>query len=182
MADVGWQFPAILIAAMIISSLFTLQQQRRYAREVSRLAEASQGSEDALVTGRGRTFRGGAVVVLLVDVGTREIITARGMVGATVFARFKERPELLGPIDGAADRARTKQMAVAITQAIAQLPKRRRDDEAANQVRRSSGNADRPTFVPRTGTSARPVFVPRNGSTRRSAAADRPDLQPARAS
>lgn len=182
MADVGWQFPAILIAAMIISSLFTLQQQRRYAREVSTLAAASQGSEDALVTGRGRAFRGGAVVVLLVDVGTQEIITARGMTGATVFARFKDRPELLGTLDGAADRARTKQMAAAVTQAITQLPKRRRSGDPVNSGRGAVGTAARPRFVPREGTSARPTSVPRVGSTRRPAADDRPDLQPANAS
>ena len=41
MADIGWQFPAVLFLAMVVSGALTLLQQRQYSRELSRIAAAS---------------------------------------------------------------------------------------------------------------------------------------------
>lgn len=126
MTDIGWQFPALLFLAMVVSGLLTLLQQRQYSRELSRIAAASRGKDDVLLSGRGRSLLGGAVLILVVDRTTAQIVTARGMVGASVFARFKDLPDLLGPTATATERTRGKQVTAAATMALAQMPSPRR--------------------------------------------------------
>ncbi|WP_193104928.1 transcriptional regulator GutM [Brachybacterium sp. FME24] len=126
MLDIGWQFPALLFLAMVVSGLLTLLQQRQYSRELTRVAEASRGSDDVLLSGRGRSIRGGAVLILVVDRANGRITTARGMVGASVFARFRDLPALLGPTATVSERTRGKQLSAAVTMALAQMPTPRR--------------------------------------------------------
>ncbi|MGO1285411.1 MAG: transcriptional regulator GutM [Brachybacterium sp.] len=156
MADIGWQFPAVLFLAMVVSGALTLLQQRQYSRELSRIAAASDGKDDVLLSGRGRSFRGGALLILVVDRGTGQVITARGMVGASVFARFRDLPDLLGPTATAAERARGKQLTAAVTMALAQMPSPR--GPRASQPRPAGA-----AFSPRssaTASTARPARQP----------------------
>lgn len=155
MADIGWQFPALLFAAMVVSGALTLLQQRQYSRELSRIAAASHGKDDALLSGRGRSFRGGAVLILVVDRATGRITTARGMVGVSVFARFRDLPDLLGPTATAPDRARGKQLTAAVTMALAQMPAPRRS-RASRPRPRPAAAASRT----RSTTTARPARQP----------------------
>lgn len=126
MTDIGWQFPALLFVAMVVSGLLTLQQQRQYSRELAQIAAGSHGKDDVLLSGRGRSFRGGAVLVLVADRATGQITTARGMVGVSVFARFRELPTLHGPLETAIERAEGKQLRAALSMALAQMPSPRR--------------------------------------------------------
>lgn len=146
MADIGWQFPALLFLAMVVSGLLTLLQQRQYSRELTRIAGAPHGADDALLSGRGRSFRGGALLILVMDRATGQITTARGMIGVSVFARFRDLPELLGPSATAPERAKGKQLTAAVTMALAQIPAPRRE--------RSSRPTTRFTAE---GATARPV-------------------------
>ena len=156
MTDIGWQFPALLFLAMVISGLLTLLQQRQYSRELSRIAAASQGKDDVLLSGRGRSLRGGALLILVVDRASGEIVTARGMVGASVFARFRDLPDLLGPTATATERTRGKQLTAAASMALAQMPSPR---GPRAHLPRPAGAA----FVPRssaTASAARPARQP----------------------
>lgn len=142
MEGIGWQFPAILIGAMLLSALMTMLQVRRYNAELQAALKASQGPGDVLVSGRCRSFRGGSVVVLLIDSSTQEITRARAMTGRTVLARFRDRPELLGPVAGAADRAEGRALKEGVQHALLQMPRPHRtlDDTDRTTARRT----DRP--------------------------------------
>lgn len=137
MLDIGWQFPALLLLAMVVSGLLTLLQQRQYSRELSRIASAPHGKDDVLLSGRGRSFRGGAVLILVVDRESGQVISARGMAGVSVFARFRDLPSLLGPTETVTERARGKQLTAAVTMALAQMPTPRRPRATPHAVTRS---------------------------------------------
>lgn len=145
MHGIEWLFPVMLISALILAGILAFFQQRRYVRAVNAAARRSEGREDALVTGRGNGFARGAVVVMVIDRSESKIIHCEAMVGATVFARFRPKPELLGPVEGSQERAETKQLARAVENALAQLPQRattpaadRNKLERARQARRQA--------------------------------------------
>lgn len=123
MDGIGWQFPAILFGAMMLTAVMSMLQVRRYNRELQAALKASAGAHDALLSGRCRSFRGGSIVVLLVDQKTQEITRARAMTGLTVLARFTDRPELLGPVEGAPERARGRALREAVAHALLQMPR-----------------------------------------------------------
>ena len=50
----------------------------------------------------------GAIVLLVIDAAREEIIDAEAMVGSTVFARFRPRPGLRGPLVTAEFRERNR--------------------------------------------------------------------------
>lgn len=104
MAASDWRFPLILITAMVIAIFLTFAQQRAYNRKLNEALATSHSKTDMLVSGRGRSFWGGAIVIMLVDTATREITWAQAMTGRTVFARFKELPTLLGPLENVSSR------------------------------------------------------------------------------
>ncbi|MGJ3509442.1 transcriptional regulator GutM [Enemella sp. A6] len=117
----NWVFPAILGAALLIGVAMTFLQQCAYNKHLNEAMAQSRGAHDVLASGQGRSPLGGAVVILIVDAATREITWATAMVGATVFSRFRPRPQLLGPVDTAADRVNGKQFKHAVEMAVAQV-------------------------------------------------------------
>lgn len=121
MTDVGWQFPLLLISAFLLSMAFTLLQQRAYNRELNKALQYGDGDQLMLISGRGRSFKGGAIVVMIVDTNTDQVVLASALSGFTVFARFKPAAQLLGPITGVADRVRRKPVKEAVNMAVAQL-------------------------------------------------------------
>ncbi|MDF1489317.1 transcriptional regulator GutM [Tessaracoccus caeni] len=115
-----WKFPAILIVAMLLGVLLTYFQQRAYVRELNRVLKDNSGEHLRLVSGRGRTWRGGAIVILVVDMMRREIVAASKLSGLSVFARFRLAPALLGPVEGAVERVKGKPSKAAVEMALAQ--------------------------------------------------------------
>lgn len=141
MAPGDWRFPAILVTSMVIAMILTFFQHRAYNRQLNVALAASKRKSEMLVSGRGRSFRGGAIVVLLVDTATREITWASAMSGLTVFARFKEVPALLGPVDTATERLSkpAKQLVKAVEMALEQVAiAEKRSTNNSAMVRKSS--------------------------------------------
>lgn len=121
MSEVDWRFPAILIVAMLLGVGLTWIQMRAYNVELRKAQRVMRGEHLMLVSGRGRSMAGGAILLAIVDTMTQQIVWARAMAGSTVFARFRDRPDLLGPVDGAVDRVRGRQLKAAVTMALEQL-------------------------------------------------------------
>lgn len=87
----------LLFGMFILSSLVSYQQHRYYLRVVNRLAADYRRSGYALASGRAKGKTRGAVAILVVRRDEPDFIErAMVMQGATVFARFRERPELAG--------------------------------------------------------------------------------------
>jgi glucitol operon activator protein len=117
--DLG--FGLLLLAALLLSVVFSLGQQRTYQNATKRLGMSYLGAKDHfLVSGRGKGYLRGAIVLLVIDSASNTIVAAEGMVGSTAFARFKPRPELLGPIQTAPDRAQGKRFTEAVVYALQQ--------------------------------------------------------------
>lgn len=117
--DLG--FAAILLGALGLSGLFSLAQHRVYATAAQRLTASHAGRADSfLVSGRGKGWLRGALVLLVIDRRSRSIVAAEAMVGSTVLARFAPRPELMGPIDGAPERAVDPKLQDAVRYALEQ--------------------------------------------------------------
>ncbi|GAA2179890.1 hypothetical protein GCM10009785_08450 [Brooklawnia cerclae] len=124
MSASDWVFPAILIAAMVLGVVLTFFQQRAYSTELNTVLRLSKGRDEMLVSGRGRSFRGGSIVIMLVDAEQRRVTWASAMNGISVFARFRPVPALLGAADTAVERAEGKQFKQAVEMAVAQLTAR----------------------------------------------------------
>lgn len=121
MDALDWRFPAILVAAMLLGLLLTYAQMRSYDSELNKATRVARGEHLMLVSGRGRSITGGAIVIAIVDTTTRSIIWARTLAGKSVFARFHDAPGLLGDMAGAVGRARGKQLKAAVEMALAQV-------------------------------------------------------------
>ncbi len=117
-----WQFAAILLAALVIGIVSSLWQHRRYIAEVNKLAKAYAGRDLRLVSGRSKGRLQGAIVVLVLDPATMEVVDASAMVGATIFSRLKPAPELRGPVATLAERAANKHVQKAAASALQMLP------------------------------------------------------------
>lgn len=158
MPQVDWRFPALLIAAMMLGIGLTYLQHRAYTRELNRALSQASGETKMLVSGRGRSFRGGAIAILIVDVVSQQIVWASLMSGVSVFARFHEQPELIGPVSGAADRVRGKQVVAAVEMALAQAhrPTTEPSGTARTLRRRSATTNPNPDARPATQTAPRP--------------------------
>lgn len=113
----SYEFALYLGGALVVGALLSWVQHRSYSAAVRRLADQFGGQAVSLVSGRGKGFRRGAVVVLAVDEGSKNVVAARVMKGATVFARFRPCPELNGPLSGAASRTRSVPVGKALAEA-----------------------------------------------------------------
>ena len=118
----SWQFAGLLLAALVASIVLSLWQHRAYLKVVNELARENAGRQVRLVSGRAKGRIRGAVVVLLVDPATQQVVDARAMVGATIFARLRPAPVLLGAVAGVVDRAEDKHLKKAVESALAQMP------------------------------------------------------------
>lgn len=130
MSTVDWRFPTLLIAAMLLGLALTYLQMRTYNSELNRALRRIGGQHLALVSGRGRSWRGGAILIAIVDILNGQIVSARAMTGATVFARFRDLPALQGPVGTAVERVTGKQLRTAVEMALAQLPAAATGDQA----------------------------------------------------
>ncbi|MFF0989420.1 transcriptional regulator GutM [Kocuria nitroreducens] len=132
------EFALLFGAALVLGAGGTLLQHRAYARGVNKLAEAYRGRAAKLVSGRHKGRLRGAVVLLVVDEATRQVLAAERMTGMSVLARFRAAPELLGPIGSADQRARNPQTALAVRDAQQQFAALVRQQKKAPAATRAS--------------------------------------------
>ena len=86
----------LLFLAMSLTAASGLAQHRYYTRTVRRLAREHDEPGCMLVSGRGKGRVRGAIAVLVLDKQDEVIRAAAVMEGATVLARFKDRPDWVG--------------------------------------------------------------------------------------
>ncbi len=115
-------FVLLLVGALVLNTLLTLWQSKAYTNQINEIVRAHAGTGLRLVSGRGKGRIRGAVVVLLVNPQSREIVEARAMVGASVFSRLKPAPYLCGSLSGAQDRVEGKRLKQAVEAAVDMLP------------------------------------------------------------
>ncbi|MGW4127251.1 transcriptional regulator GutM [Amycolatopsis japonica] len=113
-----WQVAAFLISGFVVAGYLSYRQHARYAQVVNTVATEENRRGALLVTGRAKGKLRGAVVLLVVDRRQNLVTRALVMEGASVFARFRERPELLGPVGTVEERASSKATAKAVKEAL----------------------------------------------------------------
>jgi glucitol operon activator protein len=124
----------IVVGAFVLALGLGALQHRAYQHAVNALAAQEHRPGVVLVTGRAKGLLRGAVVVLVVDGSRRAVVRAQVMEGASTFARFREAPDLLGPVASTAERARSAARRKAVEDALA-------------RYRRLSGQASKPVRV-----------------------------------
>lgn len=133
----------LVVAIMSLTGISAIAQHKYYARTVKRLAHEHDEPGHMLVTGRGRSRFRGAIVVLVLRTHDERIKAAVVMEGASVLARFKERPDWVGlsarePLPGSSPR-----VAAAVAEARTRVPGRRVQPARA-ATPRSAGASSRP--------------------------------------
>lgn len=113
-----WQVLVLLLGAFVVAGLLSYRQHLGYQRAVNDLATEENRSGVLLVSGRAKGWRRGAIVLLVIDRRRGKVLRARAMEGASVFAQFRERPELAGPVEAAEDRASSPALAKAMHEAL----------------------------------------------------------------
>lgn len=114
-------FIALLIFAIILSFAFSYQQHRAYVAAIRELADTHDRNGVVVVSGRGKGFLRGCVVLLAVDSTTRRVLEARVMEGSTVLARFRRATQLEVGLAHVMERATSKRMITALEQATTQF-------------------------------------------------------------
>jgi len=113
-----WQALVLLLGAFAVAGLLSYRQHLGYQRAVNALADQENRSGVLLVSGRAKGWRRGAIVLLVIDRRRGRVLRAQAMEGASVFARFRERPELAGPVEAAEQRAGSTALSKAIHEAL----------------------------------------------------------------
>jgi glucitol operon activator protein len=152
-------FFLIVLAGVTLTAASAFAQHKYYARTVRRLAAAHDEPGCVLVSGRGKGRIRGAVVVLVLRASDEQIKAAAVMEGATVFARFRARPDWVGlsgrdPLPGASPR-----LAAAVADARTRTPGRR---APAPRARSAALRGARPVGRDRSGrdtTAAAPTVA-----------------------
>ncbi|MFF9778555.1 transcriptional regulator GutM [Streptomyces sp. NPDC013978] len=107
----------LLLGGFVLSLLASMGQHRYYMRTVNKLAGQEHRAGVTLVSGRATGRLRGAVVLLLVRRSDSVVERALVMQGASVLARFRERPQLTGKLSTASSRAGSTAMARAVEDA-----------------------------------------------------------------
>jgi glucitol operon activator protein len=113
-----WQGLIAVLGVFVVAGLLTYRQHLGYQRAVNELATEENRSGVLLVSGRAKGWRRGAVVLLVIDRRRGQVLRARAMEGASVFATFRERPELAGPVAAVEERAGSSVLAKAVHEAV----------------------------------------------------------------
>ncbi|MGB3414508.1 MAG: transcriptional regulator GutM [Microbacteriaceae bacterium] len=117
-----WSFAVFFVIALILGGILSYIQHRAYAATVRELAAEHHVAGLGLVSGRGKGFLKGIAIILVVDRQSQQVLDARKMVGASIFARFKEAPELRGTIASLRkEYAEDKKMSKALNECVSQL-------------------------------------------------------------
>ena len=86
----------LIVAAVLLTATSGLAQHKYYTRTVRRLAREHDEPGCVLVSGRGKSRFRGAIAVLVLRKHDEQIQAAAVMEGASVLARFKDRPDWVG--------------------------------------------------------------------------------------
>ncbi|PRX48505.1 glucitol operon activator protein GutM [Prauserella shujinwangii] len=113
-----WQAAALLVAGFVVAGLLSYRQHLAYQRAVNALAAQENRGGMLLVSGRAKGRLRGAVVLLVIDRRRGTVTRAQAMEGSSVFARFRERPDLTGPVAGAEERAGSRLLGRAVHEAL----------------------------------------------------------------
>lgn len=114
-------FAIILFGALALTGLLSWLQNRAYTQETRRFAARfADNSGAVVVSGRGRGWARGAIVVLAIDSRSKQVLAASVMQGASVLARFHPRTELEGPLSSVLKRTDDGKVHQAIDQAMEQ--------------------------------------------------------------
>jgi len=119
------QLVLVLLIGLSLTTGSALLQHKYYARTVRRLASAHNEPGCAIVSGRAKGRWRGAIAVLVLRIHDERIQAAAVMEGASVLARFKDRPDWVGlsarnPLPGCSPR-----LAAAVADARSHVPGRR---------------------------------------------------------
>jgi glucitol operon activator protein len=116
----------LMVVVVLLTGVSGLAQHKYYSRTVRRIARAYDEPGCVLVSGRGKSWFRGAVVVLVLRKEDEVIRTAAVMEGASVLARFKDRPEWVGR-SAREDLPRcSPRAAAAVADALTHMPGRRK--------------------------------------------------------
>jgi glucitol operon activator protein len=116
------KFAIVLIAALMLNAVLSYLQVRVYDKVTRRLANDYAGNADfVLVSGRAKGLFRGAVVILVIDVASKRVLAAEAMEGISVMAKFRVRPDLLGPVVTLTERTKGKRLTKAAEGALEQL-------------------------------------------------------------
>ncbi|MFM9591800.1 transcriptional regulator GutM [Streptomyces scabiei] len=107
----------LLLCGFVLSLLASVAQHRYYMRTVNKLVAQEHRAGVTLVSGRATGRLRGAVVLLLVRRSDSVVERALVMQGASVLARFRERPQLTGQLSTASSRAGSTAVARAVEDA-----------------------------------------------------------------
>jgi len=123
---VSTEYLLLVFVVMMLTAVGGIVQHRYYTRTVGRLAREHNEPGCVLVSGRGKGRLRGAIVVLVLRKQDEVIRAAAVMEGATVLARFKERPAWVG-LSARDDLPEcSPRVAKAVAEARAHVPGRRR--------------------------------------------------------
>jgi glucitol operon activator protein len=86
----------LIVAAVLLTATSGLAQHKYYTRTVRRLAREHDEPGCVLISGRGKSRFRGAIAVLVLRTRDEQIQAAAVMEGASVLARFKDRPDWVG--------------------------------------------------------------------------------------
>jgi glucitol operon activator protein len=120
-----WSY-LLLFLAMSLTAVSALAQHKYYTRTVKRLARENNDPGSVLVSGRGKGRVRGAIAVLVLDRQTEVIRAAATMEGASVLARFKQRPDWVGLCARDDLPTCSPRLAQAVADARTHIPGRRR--------------------------------------------------------
>ena len=116
-----WEFAAILLGALVLTGATSWWQTRRFAQGINDMATRHRAEGRHLVTGRCKGRTKGAVVALVVDAASNQVVAAKKMTGATALAHLKPAEELVGPLETVTQRAGDKVTSAAVEDALARL-------------------------------------------------------------
>ena len=86
----------LIVAAVLLTATSGLAQHKYYTRTVRRLAREHNEPGCVLISGRGKSRFRGAIAVLVLRTHDEQIQAAAVLEGASVLARFKDRPDWVG--------------------------------------------------------------------------------------
>jgi len=119
------QLFVVMLAVVSLSAVSALAQHRYYTRTVRRLAGEHNRPDCVLVSGRGKSRLRGAIAILVLRKDDEQIQAAAVMQGATVLARFRDRPDWVGRSARDPLPDCTGRVAAAVADARTRVPGRR---------------------------------------------------------